>query len=139
MRDSSNLHQKVQDMCDCYTNNDPLKEMSKLQLESEAEDAAIRWLSLAVLHGLGNNAEEISIEKSQGGKVRVVAEYRRAELPSPDAAVSDAILQAVKDIIHVDSSQGESTLAFGFKNNSFDLKIKTREEGPDHKVTIRFP
>jgi len=139
MRDSSNLHQKVQDMCDCYTNNDPLKEMSKLQADEGAQDGAVRWLSLAVLHGLGSNAEEISIEKTRGGKVRVIAEYRRAELPAPDAELSDAILKLVKDILHVDSSQGDSTLAFGFRNNSFDLKVKTREEGADHKVTLRFP
>jgi hypothetical protein len=139
MRDSANVHQQIQAMCDCYATNDPLKEMSKLPQEANPEQAAIKWLALAVLHGLNNNAEEISIEKTKSGTVKVVAEYRRTELPAPDSSVSEAILSAVKNIIHADSSQGDSTVAFGFRNNSFDLHVRTREEGSDHKVTIKFP
>lgn len=139
MRDSSNLHQQIQEMCDCYATNDPLKEMSRLQQETNPEQGAVKWLAMAVLHGLTNNAEEISIEKTANGKVKVVAEYRRTELPAPNSEVSEAVLRAVKDIIHADSSQGDSALAFGFRNNSFELKVRTREEGQDHKVTLKFP
>ena len=139
MRDSSNLHQRVQEMCNCFATNDPLKEMSRLQNDANTEEAAIKWVALAVLHGINNNAEEISIEKSKNGNVRVLAEYRRAELPAPGAAVSDKILQTMKEILHIDSSQGDSTLAFGVRDNSMDLKVRTREEGGDHKVTIKFP
>jgi len=139
MRDSANLHQQVQEMCNCFATNDPLQEMSKLQQEADPDQAAVQWLAMAVLHGLNSNAEEISIEKTSNGSVKVIAEYRRTELPAPSSKVSEAVLKAVKEIIHVDSSQGNSTLAFGFRNNSFDLKVKTREEGRDHKITISFP
>lgn len=139
MLDSTSMHQKVQEMCDCYATNDPLREMSRLQHDKDEKDAAVKWVAMAVLHGLNNNAEEISIEKSKGGKVKVVAEYRRTELPAPEEGVSDEILKVFKEILHVDSSQGDSTLAFGFRNNSFELNIRTREEGGDHKVTIKFP
>lgn len=137
--DSSNLHQKVQAMCDCYATNDPLKEMSKLQDESDPEEAAIKWVALAILHGINNNAEEISIEQTKNGPVKVIAEYRRTELPAPSAAISETVGATLKKIIHSDSSQGDSTLAFGVRNSSIDLHVRTREEGGDSKMTIKFP
>ena len=139
MRDTSSLHQKVQEMCDCYATTDPLKEMSKLEQEGSDEEAAAKWLALAVLHGLNSNAEEISIEQSQDGTVKVVAEYRRAELPSPGGDLSSEIIKTAKEIIYADSSQAESILAFGVRDNSMELKVKTREERGTNKVTITFP
>ncbi|SDO72198.1 hypothetical protein [Desulforhopalus singaporensis] len=139
MRESSSLHQKVQEMCDCYATNDPLKEMSRLQHQPDVDEAAIKWIALAILHGLNNNAEEISLEKTKSGSVRVVAEYRKTELPPPDNDIGDRIVAVLRDIIHVDSSQGESTLAFGFRNNSMELRLKTREEAGGRKITIGFP
>ena len=139
MRDTSSLHQKVQEMCDCYATTDPLKEMSKIQQEGDETEAATKWLALAVLHGLNNNAEEISIEHSQDGQVKVVAEYRRSDLPSPGADISSKIFDMSKQIIHADSSQSESMLAFGVKDSSMELKMLTREEGGSNKVTIKFP
>jgi hypothetical protein len=139
MRESSSLHQKVQEMCDCFATNDPLKEMSKMQHETNADEAAIKWIALAVLHGINNNAEEISIHHPKTGSVKVVAEYRKAELPPPDTVISEKIIRTLKEIIHVDSSQGDSTLVVGVRNNSMDLRVRTREEGGDSKVTITFP
>ncbi len=139
MRDSSNIHQKVQEMCDCFATNDPLKEMSKLQSESDTKEAVTKWVALAILHGINSNAEEISIEQTKSGSVKVVAEYRKAELPPPETAVSQEIITTVKEMIHADSSQSESPLAIGVRNNSMELQVRTREESGDNKVTIKFP
>ena len=139
MRDSSNLHQKIQEMCDCFAINDPLKEMSRLQHDPDTEEAAIKWIALAILHGLNSNAEEISIQQTKAGSVKVIAEYRKAELPAPDSVIGKEIVSAFKKIIHVDSSQGESTLAFGVRNSSMDLQVRTREESGENRVTIKFP
>lgn len=139
MRESSNLHQKVQEMCDCFATNDPLKEMSKLQHESNIQEAATKWVALAILHGINSDAEEISIENTKTGSVKVIAEYRKAELPPPDTAISQEVINIIKEIIHADSSQEDSTLALGVRNSSMDLRVKTREERGDRKVTIQFP
>lgn len=139
MLDPVNLHQKVQEMCDCFATNDPLQEMSRMRQEPHHEEAAIKWIALAVLHGLNSNAEEISIEQTKDGSVKVIAEYRRTALPAPSAEISSEISSVLKKIIHADSSQGDSTLAFGVRNSSMDLHIRTREEGGDTKMTIKFP
>ena len=139
MRDSSNLHQKVQEMCDCFATNDPLKEMSKLQASSDTKEAATKWAALAILHGINNNAEEISLELTKAGSVKVVAEYRKTELPPPGSEIAQDIIASFKEIIHADSSQSESSLAIGVRNNSMELQVRTREEGGDNRVTIKFP
>lgn len=139
MKESSSVHQKVQAMCDCYATNDPLKEMSRLQHEANTEEAAVKWIALAVLHGINNNAEQISIEQNQQGSIKVTARYRESELPPPDGAIAEEIISKVREIIHVDGPKGASTLAFGVRNNSMDLQVSARQEGGANQVTITFP
>ena len=139
MKDSSSLHQKVQGLCDCFATNDPLKEMSEIQNESDADEAALKWIALAVLHGINSNAKEIAISNTKSGGVEVTAEYRKANLPSPGVAVTEKILHAMREISHLEGNKAETTLAFGIRNNSMDLKIKSKHEGGDGKITIKFP
>jgi hypothetical protein len=49
MKEKRNVHLKVQELCDCYATNDPLKEMSVVQNGSDKEEAALKWLALAAL------------------------------------------------------------------------------------------
>ena len=139
MKAAANLHQKVQDLCDCFATNDPLKEMSEVQSDTDLDEAALKWIALAVLHGINSNAKEITISKSAGDGVKVTAEYRKAELPSPGGPIGEKIIQAVREISHLEGSKAETTLALGIRNNSMELKIKSKHEGNDEKITIKFP
>ena len=47
MKEKRNLHLKVQELCDCYATNDPLKEMSEIKADSDKDEAAVKWLALA--------------------------------------------------------------------------------------------
>lgn len=139
MKDAANLHLKVQDLCDCFAANDPLKEMSVIQHDNDLQEAALKWIALAVLHGINSNAEEISLTNKGDGSVKVTAEYRKAELPSPGNKIGEKVITALRDIIHLEDDRGESTLAFGIRNNSMDLKVTSLNEGGDSKITISFP
>jgi len=139
MKDTANLHQKVQGLCDCFATNDPLKEMSKVHKDTDTDEAALKWVALAVLHGINNNAKEITISNTKGDGVKVTAEYRKAELPSPGGPIGEKIINAVRELAHLEGNKAETTLAFGIRNNSMDLKIKSRHEGNDEKITIKFP
>ncbi len=139
MKDTSSIHQQVQSLCDCFATTDPLKEMSEIARAPEARDAALKWIALAVLHGINNNAEKISLVSTGGGKVRVTAEYRTAELPSPGAEVGSKIVEAIREMTHIEKDREKVALAFGFRNNSMELKIKARHEGDDDRITISFP
>jgi hypothetical protein len=139
MKDTGNIHQKVQGLCDCYATNDPLQEMSKVPKDTDADEAALKWIALAILHGINNNAKEITISNSKDKGPKVIAEYRKAELPSPGGPIAEKIIHAMREITHLDGEKAKTTLAFGIRNNSMDLQIKSRHEDGEDKITIKFP
>ena len=71
MKEKRNVHLKVQELCDCYAANDPLKEMSILKNDQDKDEAALKWLALAALHGVNNNAKKVSITRSKDGEIIV--------------------------------------------------------------------
>jgi hypothetical protein len=139
MKEKRNLHLKVQELCDCYATTDPLKEMSTLGHDKDQEEAALKWLALAALHGVNHNAEEITISRNKKGDVKVVAKYRETELPSPGSAVGQQIMSAVREITHIEGEQGKTILALGMRDDSLELKIKIKVKGEQEKVEIEFP
>jgi hypothetical protein len=139
MKEKRNLHLKVQEMCDCYATGDPLKEMSIVKNEEDKEDAAVKWLALAALHGVNNNAENITITRSSEGTVRVVAEYRESELPSPGSEVGGKIVDTLREITHIEENKGKTPLSLGIRNDSVNLQIKFKAKNGKEKITIKFP
>jgi hypothetical protein len=139
MKDSNNIHLKVQELCDCFATTDPLKGMSDISRAPEEDEAALKWIALAVLHGLNSNAEKISLTSTKEGKVRVTAEYRQSDLPSPGPVVGKKIVEAMRAMTHIEKDKEKITLAMGIRNNSMELKIKSRHEGGDDRITISFP
>jgi hypothetical protein len=139
MKDQGSLHLKVQELCDCFATSDPLQEMSRLPGESDKDEGALKWLALAVLHGINGNAKKISINKTADGKVTVVAKYRKSELPSPGGEVGLKIFEAVKKVTHLDKGQGEMPLAVGVRDSSLELKVVLEKDGGTESVIIEFP
>jgi hypothetical protein len=139
MKEKRNLHLKVQELCDCYATTDPLKEMSVVGKDKDPEEAALKWLALAALHGVGHNAKEITIRRNQKGEVKVLAKYRETELPSPGADVGRRIMAAVREITHIEGDKGKTPLALGMRNDSLELKVKIKVQGAHEKVRIEFP
>ena len=139
MKEKRNLHLKVQELCDCYATNDPLKEMSAVKNDADKEEAAVKWLALAALHGVNNNAKEVTISRSSDGGIQVTAKYRESELPSPGSDVGAKIMEAVREITHIEDKKGKTQLALGIRNDSIELQVKIKEKEGREKVTIEFP
>lgn len=139
MKDSGNLHLKIQELCDCFSTTDPLKEMSTLKEGHNSLDAALKWLALAVLHGINSNARKISIKQSSDGSISVTAEYRDIELPSPGNDIAANVFEAVRDITHIESAKGKSKLALGLRDSSLELNISVKDKAEYKKATIKFP
>lgn len=138
MKDKRSLHLKVQEFCDCYATTDPLKEMSAITSDEDQDEAALKWVALAALHGINSNAKKISITRSKEGDVKVTAEYRKSELPSPGSTVGEKILEAIKKITHSSGSEGKSPLALGIRDSSIEVNIKRKSDGEREKVTFEF-
>ena len=139
MKDKGSFHLKVQELCDCFATTDPLKEMSVVKNDADKEEAALKWLALAALHGVNNNAENISITISNDGEVKVTAEYRKTDLPSPGPEVAEKIIEAMSGITHIEGDEGKTQLALGIRDSSIDLIVKMKKKGDEKKVTIKFP
>jgi len=139
MKESANPHLKVQELCDCYAETDPLKEMSTIIREPATEEAALKWIALAVLHGINNNAEKISLSKEASGKVEVTATYRTTELPTPGEETGARILAIARAITHIETDKGKTALALGFRGNSLELKLKIKKDHHQDRVTFHFP
>jgi len=139
MKEKRNVHLKVQELCDCYATNDPLKEMSVVKDEANQEEAAIKWLALASLHGVNNNAKEVTLTRSKNGEVRVTAKYRETELPSPGSDIGAKIMEAIREVTHIEGDKGKTPLSLGIRNDSIELQVKMKSKNEGEKVTIKFP
>jgi hypothetical protein len=139
MKEKRNVHLKVQELCDCYATNDPLKEMSVISNDEDKDEAALKWLALASLHGVNNNARKVTITRSKDGQIRVTAQYRESELPSPGSEVGAKIMEAVREVTHIEGAKGKTPLALGIRNDSIELKVKMKTKEGKEKVTIKFP
>jgi len=139
MKEKRNLHLKVQELCDCYATNDPLKEMSEIKGDGDKDEAAVKWLALAALHGVNDNAKEVTITRSPDGNIKVTARYRESELPSPGSEIGEKIMNAVREITHIEGNKGKSPLALGIREDSIELKIKMQAKDEGERVTLKFP
>jgi hypothetical protein len=135
MKVSENLHKKVQEHCDCFAATDYLSEMAKVKTDGDKDDAALKWLALAALHGINNNAEEVTISKDKDGEVQVTAKYKDTELPSPGKEVANKIFEAVRNITHIEDEKGKIDFALGIRDSSINMKIKVKQD----KVVFKFP
>jgi len=138
MKDMTTLHLQVQDLCNCYAQSDPLKEMSLLKKDADKEEAALKWIALAVLHGVNMGAKQISISKVPDGTVKVLAEYRDAELPTPGSGIGKRAIEALRAITHIEGKKGELPLALGIRDSSLEVKVKVKNEKNTETVTLKF-
>ena len=139
MKEKRNVHLKVQELCDCYATNDPLKEMSTVKNEGDKDEAALKWLALSALHGVNSNAETITITRSKDGDIDVTAKYRESELPSPGSDIGAKIIAAVREITHIEGKKGKTPLALGIRNDSIEIQVKMDSEEDKETVTLNFP
>lgn len=139
MLDKRNLHLKVQEMADCYKGTDFLKEMSLIPSDGDQEEAALKWIALAVLHGVNSNAKKVSLRRTSDGGVSVLAEYRPALLPAPGEEVGRRVIDDLRAIAHFESDKEKGPLAFGLGNDSLELHLKVKRKEGEETVTLEFP
>jgi len=139
MKEKRSQHLKVQELIDCFATTDPLREMSLIPKEKDVDEAALKWLALAVLHGVNFNAKKITLSVAKGGEVAVTAKYRKAELPSPGAGVGAKVVDALRQITHFEGKKEKGPLAIGVRNDSLELTVSVEREAPGESVVLKFP
>jgi len=138
MRDMGTPHKRMQELCDCYAETDLLKEMAMIHSDADKDEAALKWLALAVLHGVDRNARSISLERTSDGSIRVTAEYKETDLPTPGKEIGEKVIEAARQITHIEESKGETPLAIGIRDSSIEVRVKVKREDSAEKVTLKF-
>ncbi len=138
MKDMGTPHQKMQELCDCFAETDPLKEMALLGKDADKEEAALKWLALAILHGVDRHAKKISLKRASDGRIKAEAEYQDVELPSPGAEIGAKVVEAARQISHVEEEKGEMLLAVGIRDSSIEVLMEVERKGGEEKITLRF-
>ena len=113
--------------------------MAGLIKEQDPEDGALKWIALAVLHGIDRNAEKISLRRNAEGGVSVTAKYRKTELPNPPAPIGRKVFDVVKGITHIEGDKGNSELVIGIRDSSVELEVKLDRDGVQEEVVLKFP
>lgn len=139
MLDKRTLHMKVQEQCDCFATTDPLREMAALPGDPDTEDGAVKWIALAVLHGINDGAKKITVCRSNSGDVTIVAKYRTSELPSPGSAVGAKIFDVVKGITHIEGDKGKVPVVIGIRDSSIEVKMKLKQNKEGEEIELKFP
>ena len=139
MLDKRTLHMKVQEQCDCFATTDLLAEMAGLVKEQNSEEGALKWIALAVLHGIDRNAKKISLRRTANGGITVTAKYRESELPKPPAPIGRKVFDVIKGITHIEGDKGKTPVVIGIRDSSIELEVKLGHDGDDEELVLNFP
>lgn len=141
MQDKRSFHLKIQEMCSCYAQTDPLKEMSNLQIspDKDTEEAAVKWIALALLYGISEQAKKIELSVGKDGSVCVTAKYYKSELPSPGGDIGKKVIEVFRNVMHLDKPSGELPLTVGIGESSIEVEIEVEKEDDKETLTIEFP
>ena len=129
-----NLHLKLQEMCDCYLETDYLAQMDHFRAKPgpDPDDEAMRYLALALMHTITEQAAKLSLKQEKGEiTVKVKKDGNQEELPPPPAALFTKIIQIIRTILHFEGEKGESELSLGLRNGSLEMLVKLKEKGDE--------
>jgi hypothetical protein len=130
---------KVQEQADCFVASDLLSEMAGLVKEQDSEEGALKWLALAVLHGIDRNAKKISLRRDSDGSISVIAKYRESELPKPPSLIGSKVFDVVRNITHIEEENGQMPVSIGVRDSSVELEMKLEHSGDGEELILKFP
>ena len=135
------LHLKLQEMCDCYLDTSYKTQLARIggQPGPDPDDEAMRYLALALMHAITEQAGELKFKQDgKGVRVTVKREGDKESLPAPPPPLFAKILGIVRAILHLEGEKGESPLSLGLRTGSVDLRVKVKEKGEEASLKIEF-
>jgi len=129
-----NLHLKLQEMCDCYLETDYLPQLERFSAKPgpDPDDEAMRYLALALMHTITEQAGKLSFKQEKGEiTVKVKKNGNKEVLPPPSAALFAKIMQTIRTILHLEGEKGESELSLGLRNGSVEMSVKFKDDGDE--------
>jgi len=138
---SLNYHLKLQEMCDCYLETDFVPEMQHMSTNPPSEDLeedAIKYLALAIMHAITEQATKLSLKKKGDAITVTVKDEKKEKLPAPTAPVFSKIIELVRTILHIEEDKGKLPLSLGLRNGEVNLMVKVKREDAKESVAFSF-
>ena len=148
VQDKRSLHLRLQEYCDCFLETDPKKELEAISREGQwaettgegHEEVALKFLGLAILYGINENAKKVSLVKGDQGEVRFNVEAAgRYKLPAPSPVMADHIFNVMRSIAHIESENASQKLALGLRSDSLELEVGFSTTEGEASLDIAFP
>ena len=136
-----NYHLKLQEMCDCYLETDFGKQMQGMlgTEESDLEENAVKFLSLAIMYSLTEKARKLSFKKKGSEITAVMKGDTKITLPAPSVALFDKMAEIVRAILHIDEDKGELPLSLGLRSGAVDIQVKVKRKEGQETLKMKFP
>jgi len=146
IKDDRNLHQRLQEFCDCYMETDPKKQLKKTvrgvsgDPSGDPDELALKFLSLGIFYGVAEKAKKIYIDRSKEGKVIFAIESSgKYQLPPPSPQIADRIISIARSITHIDEDQGKVIVSLGLRNDRIELTFQFNRKPGEESLHITFP
>jgi hypothetical protein len=134
-----NRHLKLQEMCDCYLETEFLAELQHLSTSPPSDDLeedAIKYLALALMLAITEQAAKLSLKKKGDAITVVVKDTDKKILPPPADAVFGKIIEIIRAILHIEEDKGKLPLSLGLRNGEVNVFVKVKRK--DNKESAAF-
>jgi hypothetical protein len=128
----------LQQQIDCQLEVKPLDALEaweskgwKEQPGTDADEAPLRYMALAILEAIQEKAVRLSLEKDQG--VTIFGE-RTYTIPKAPPEFIARGLEILREITGLEAPSGQGTLSLGIRNDSLELIIQ--KQGGTHIINI---
>jgi len=141
-----NYHLRLQEFCDCFMETDPKKELEKASAgisgdpSGDLDEHALKFLGLSIFYGASEKADQVTLQKSKGGKVLFTVDAKgKYQLPPPGAQLADRVISIARAITHIDKDQGKLPVSMGLRNDRMDITFHFDRKPDAESLIISFP
>ncbi len=144
MKDTTSLHQKLQEYTDCFAESDPDRELKKISSKGIAGDKtqdmtelSLKYLSLAILSGVNQASEKIFFTRKgeQNGSCFLAGE-NETRLPSPPTGVTGEIISILRRITGLEPDKAYGKLTCGIRNDRPIMDVGVARAGERETLSI---
>ena len=141
------LHLRLQEYCDCYVQTDYKNQLELISKEGAAADAtgemeevALKFLGLAIMHGITEGAKKVSLIRTVAGHISFEIEAAgKYKLPAPKPELADRMFRIMRSITHLEGAKAGEPLSLGLKNDRLELMVSFDTIDGTDSLTIGLP
>jgi hypothetical protein len=138
MADTESPHLRLQQQIDCQLEIKPLEALKAWESEgwkelpgTDADEAPLKYMALAILEAIEERAVRLSLDKDQGVTVFADKTYTIPKAPPEFIARG---LEILREITGLEVPAGQGKLSLGIRNYSLELIIQ--KQGGTHIINI---